>query len=109
MALIRKVQVTIKKTLWERLPAAKLNDRGWERGYPLNVTLTYDETATCGWNSLKLISSTFIKLDYDNNPHPVPELATMLMLGFVLAGLAAFGRNKFIGSITPPGQAGIED
>jgi hypothetical protein len=29
-ALIRKVEVTIKKLLWERLPAAKLNDRGWK-------------------------------------------------------------------------------
>ena len=29
-ALIRKVQVTIKIPLWERLPAAKLNDRGWK-------------------------------------------------------------------------------
>jgi hypothetical protein len=32
LALIRKVQVTIKKPLWERLPAAKLNYRG---GKPL--------------------------------------------------------------------------
>jgi hypothetical protein len=29
-ALIREVEVAIKKTLWERLPAAKLNDRGWK-------------------------------------------------------------------------------
>jgi len=38
MALIWKIQGTIKNPLWARLPAAKLNDRGW-KPFPQTIQL----------------------------------------------------------------------
>ena len=67
----------------------------WDNGDPLNVALTYTEVPC--WNSLHLISSTF-DLDYDNAscPAPVPEPATILLMGAGLIGLVGYNRKRLI-------------
>ena len=71
----------------------------WTVGDQLTVTLDYDEQGSSwlGRNKLYVKSSTF-HLDYENGidaTAPVPEPATLFLLGSGLAGLAGFGRKKF--------------
>jgi hypothetical protein len=61
---------------------------GWDTGDPLHITVAGLE---CG--SLTLIDSTF-SLDYENGSAPVPEPATLLLLGTGLLGAAGLRRRN---------------
>ena len=74
---------------WTSIDITNVFTASWDPGSDLAVTLAYNENGWCGLDGLELISSTF-ELDYENNPMPAPEPATMLLIGFGLSFLAVF-------------------
>ena len=64
----------------------------WTSGEALNVSLAYNEGR---WGSLYLSSST-LRIDYNNGTASVPEPGTMLLMGLGLVGVGVIRRKMKI-------------